>query len=184
VDTKTLGIALEKVSDAGTFEGYGAIFSNVDAGGDRIVKGAFRDTLPAFRAQRALIAWAHDQSRPVAFVTDIFEDDVGLFVRATFHSTQSAQEARTVVLERQKAGLSYGLSIGYGILPAGARATGAGVRELTKLELLEISLVALPMNSRALVTAAKARTIDGERQALELEALRFSVFEFLQRHDG
>ncbi len=141
--TKTQGIALEKVGDAGDFSGYAATWSNVDHQGDRIVKGAFTATLPSFRSQRGVICWQHDQSRPVAYVVEILEDDVGLFVAAKFHSVPSAQEARTIVLERAAIGLPHGLSIGFGIAPGGSRFVG-NVRELLKLDLLEVSLVAIP----------------------------------------
>ncbi len=180
--TKTQGIALEKVGDAGDFSGYAATWSNVDHQGDRIVKGAFTATLPSFRSQRGVICWQHDQSRPVAYVVEILEDDVGLFVAAKFHSVPSAQEARTIVLERAAIGLPHGLSIGFGIAPGGSRFVG-NVRELLKLDLLEVSLVAIPANERALVTAAKARGIDPEELALRIEALRLKTFMYLQNNE-
>ena len=35
----------------GSFSGYGAVFDNIDDGGDMIVKGAFRDTLAEWKAK-------------------------------------------------------------------------------------------------------------------------------------
>src|SRR5262245_1760553 len=47
--------------EAGTFTGYGAVFNNVDAGGDLIVKGAFKETLREWKKERKLpkMLWQH-----------------------------------------------------------------------------------------------------------------------------
>ena len=45
----------------GSFSGYGAVFDNIDDGGDMIVKGAFADTLAAWKAKGKMpkMLWHH-----------------------------------------------------------------------------------------------------------------------------
>ena len=84
-----------------------------------------------------------------------------------------------MLLERLAAGLDLGMSIGYAILPGGSRMAKDGTRELTRLRLLETSLVPLAMNELAVAFAAKSRSnVDPERQTLLLERLRFQMHLF------
>lgn len=146
---------LELQPATGGFSGYGAVFLNIDAGGDRILPGAFSDTLAEFRKRHSFIFWQHDPAKVVGFITDIFEDDYGLVVKAGWHSTSTAQEARAVVVERAERGLPFGLSIGYRIPEGGAEYTRDGVREISRMELFEVSLVSLAMNPLAATNEAK-----------------------------
>lgn len=138
----------------GEITGYGAVFGNVDMGGDRIIRGAFKDDLPRF-LEAGVVAWQHDAGTPIAIPVEAREDERGLWFRATFHSTPPAQDARRIVMERLAAGKSFGLSIGYGVPEGGARMAEYGVRELTRIKLYEISLVSVPMNPLATIGVAK-----------------------------
>lgn len=171
---------------AGTFEGYGSIFGNIDAGGDVVLAGAFRDSLAAFR-KAGVILWSHDNARPVANVREAREDARGLFIRGEFFSTPDAQMARTILTERHAAGQTWGLSIGYVVeksSPMGG-SIGRALRALEKVRLLEVSLVALPMNDEARVTAVKlaptedarwrAMTLDEQRREIHVQAIRLGV---------
>jgi len=130
VETKTAALSLTSVSvDGGSFTGYAAVFGNRDAGNDRIISGAFASSLGEYR-KSAHIFWHHDTSKPIARVTDAREDDYGLRVEGAFYTSATAQEARTVLLERLAAGLDLGMSIGYAILPGGSRIAKYGTRDL------------------------------------------------------
>ena len=157
MNRKKVALVDFKATDAGAgeFEGYGAAFDNVDFGGDRIVRGAFIETLADFK-KSGLIFWQHDATDPVAYPVEATEDIKGLYLRARFHGTGSAQKARRIVQERLAAGLSFGLSIGYSVMPDGEQYDRDGVRILTRLQLHEVSLVSLPMNERAVVTGVKS----------------------------
>jgi len=146
---------LDLEPSTGGFSGYAAVFNNIDAGGERILPGAFRDSLPEFRNRHSYVFWQHDPAKVIAFVTDISEDDYGLAVAAQWHSTPTAQEARAVVVERAERGLPFGLSIGYRIPEGGAEYTREGIREISRIELLECSLVSLAMNPLAATSGAK-----------------------------
>jgi HK97 family phage prohead protease len=144
-----------KASDAGngSFSGYASVFNSRDLGGDIVQAGAYADTLPQFLA-RGFIPWGHDYSAlPVATVAQAYEDAHGLYLTAEFHSTPDAQAARKVVQERLARGKSMGLSIGYIAEDAAPSPDG---RLLKKIHLLETSLVPVPMQPEAGVTAVKA----------------------------
>ena len=82
METKTAALSLTSVSvDGGSFTGYAAVFGNRDAGGDRILRGAFHETLAEYR-KSAHVFWHHDTSKPIARVTDAREDDSGCASRA------------------------------------------------------------------------------------------------------
>jgi HK97 family phage prohead protease len=148
----------------GTLEGYGAVFNNVDHGGDVILPGAFKDAIPAF-LERGFVPVGHDwMGLPVATIADAKEDDSGLWFSAEFHTTQSAQDARTVVKERIDRGKFVGLSIGF--LPDyddGVEFRDDGVRVLKRIkELAEVSIVTVPMNREAGVASVKSLTFTDE----------------------
>jgi uncharacterized protein len=137
---------------SGAVEGYASTFSNFDSVGERVVKGAFAASLPAFLSD-GFVSVGHDwHTLPIATPTDAKEDEHGLYVRASFHSTQAAQDARTVIAERLSRGKSVKLSIGYEVEEDSYVDEG---RLLKKVKLYESSYVSVPANPLAGVTAAK-----------------------------
>lgn len=174
-ERKTLPLVELKAVDAGNggFAGYGSIFGNVDSYGDIVVKGAFADTIASF-LKSGFNPVGHDWSDlPVAMPTSAKEDDRGLFIEASFHSTQYAQDARAVIAERAAAGKDVGLSIGYATdvyemvsteyaVENGLAQFGdpehwmGGYRLLKKLTLFEVSIVTVPANADAVVTDVKS----------------------------
>lgn len=115
--------------------GYAAIFDAPDRGGDIVRKGAF-----ARAAKAGLpLLWQHDTNRRIGFVESLSEDDRGLRVIA-----QIDDEAAPV---RKGAGLSFG----YRIREMDKRT----YRELTDLDLIEVSVVTHPMQPLARVLAVE-----------------------------
>jgi hypothetical protein len=122
------------------FAGYAAVFDRVDRGGDVVRRGAFG------RVARAVpLLWEH-KGQAIGRCELIGEDARGLRVigRVT--------DARAAALLRERA--VTGLSFGYRVHAA----RGAGPRELTGLELVEISLVSFPMQPLARVHAVEGRS--------------------------
>lgn len=155
MERKTLLLEKAAVSDDGEFTGYANVFNVVDRGGDRVLPGAFAKDLDRF-LREGFIAWGHDWNAMVAMPLEAKEDGHGLFIRSRFHSTEAAQEARTITAERLAAGLSMGLSIGYDVNDFGlVTENGQRVRELKDLTVYETSLVAVPMNAPSTVSAVK-----------------------------
>lgn len=151
---KTFVLSKAAIDDSGTLTGYGAIFGNVDDGGDIIERGFFADVLEAFKSE-GFIAWGHDWNNPCAMPTNVEEDRVGLAIGAKFHSDEQSQRYRTIAAERLANGQTMGLSIGYEIAPGGARMERDGRHLLKAKRLFEVSLVMVPMNREAGATDVK-----------------------------
>ena len=149
----------------GTFEGLGAAFGNVDHGGDVILPGAFKGVIDDF-LYRGFVPVSHNWlGLPIGTIVDAKETDAGLFFKAAFHSTQAAQDARTVMQERLERGKFVGLSIGYMADPDGIEFRDDGVRVLSKMkELAEISFTMVPMNREAGVASVKSLTFHDEAE--------------------
>jgi HK97 family phage prohead protease len=144
-------------SDAkqGIFEGYGAVFGNVDQGGDLIRPGAFRQSLADHKAEGILppMLWQHRQDQPIGRWLEIREDDVGLFMRGQCNlATTAGKDAHAHIVE----GDVSGMSIGYLIPPNGSKFDErTGVTILEAIELREVSVVTLPMNRLARITSKR-----------------------------
>jgi uncharacterized protein len=117
------------------FAGYAAVFDTPDRGGDIVRKGAFAG---AAKAGLPLL-WQHDQSRRIGYVESLSEDDRGLRVIAQIDDEMEDGA------EAVHAGS--GLSFGYRVRSAKRGA----YRELTDLDLIEVSVVSHPMQPLARV---------------------------------
>ncbi len=119
------------------FAGYASVFDRVDRGGDVVRAGAFAASLKAGRTVPLL--WQHRPGAVVGSIETLAEDARGLRVVARVtHPAAAKLVAR---------GALTGLSFGYRV--QGAR--GENPRELTVLDLAEVSLVAAPMQPLARV---------------------------------
>lgn len=116
------------------FAGYAAVFDAVDRGGDVVRRGAFGSPAPV------PLLWQHGGA-PVGVIEQLGEDARGLRVIGRI------DEPRLAALVKR--GGVKGLSFGYRVT---ASQTGR-VRELTALDLIEVSLVAQPMQPLAQVHA-------------------------------
>lgn len=128
------------------FAGYAAIFDRPDRGGDVIRKGAFAASLAEGGAVPLL--WQHKAGAVIGRIEHLSEDQRGLRVIAELGDGAEAARAANLV----KSGRLDGLSFGYRVREAGR---SGGLRELKQLELVEVSLVAEPMQPRARVHAVE-----------------------------
>ena len=141
---------LKSINKEGVFEGNIAVFGNVDHGNDRIEKGAFTDSLKSLGADMPPVLWQHNWDEPIGVYTALEERDDGLFAKGQLvMEVQKAREAHALM----EAKAVRGLSIGY--IKKGHHMDGA-VRVLTKLDLMEASVVTFPMNPKAKVSAVKS----------------------------
>ncbi len=138
-------------SGTGSFEGYAAVFGNVDQGGDVIEPGAFKEFVKT-RDGRVLILWQHDTQQPIG-KAEVTQDARGLHVRGNL-ALDDATAAKAYSL--MKNGLLDSMSIGYTILPGGEQAMNSGARLLTGLKLYEVSVVTFGMNEQARVDSVKS----------------------------
>ena len=118
------------------FAGYAAVFDRPDRGGDVVRRGAFDRSL---RRGSVPLLWQHEAGRPIGRVEYLREDGRGLRVIGQVVDARAAAliEARAVT----------GLSFGYRV----REARGSAPRELTELDLVEVSLVTFPMQPLARV---------------------------------
>lgn len=126
------------------FAGYAAVFDRPDRGGDVVRAGAFERSLKRGAGSVPLL-WQHDQGRPVGRVEYLKEDRRGLRVIARLSDGRAGRAAAALLREGRVAGLSFGYKV--------RKAVGRAPRQLTELELIEISLVTVPMQPKARVHA-------------------------------
>lgn len=125
--------------------GYVSRFDVADRGGDIVRRNAFLGA----RADLPLL-WQHDPVRPIGRVVSLKEDQRGLrMVAAISADSRDGRDA----LELLRSGAVDGLSFGYRVKSARRRPGG---RELLKVELIECSVVTLPMHEDARVDAISA----------------------------
>ncbi|RMC35368.1 phage major capsid protein [Paracoccus alkanivorans] len=155
------------VDEAGAVEGLAWPFGSPDRVGDVIERGAFRKALPPI----PMLA-THDQKDTVGVWDEIHETDEGLVVkgRLLINEVQRAAEVRSLI----QAGALRGLSIGFASRKALPRKGGG--RTISDLELLEISVVAVPAHPGARIVTAKDHTMTEETEntlELKLDASEF-----------
>ena len=125
------------------FAGYAAVFDRPDRGGDILRQGAFAGAgagLPLYLG--------HDAGRRIGTIERLAEDARGL---------------RVTGISDRPVRVGQGLSFGYRVRRAATSACGA-YRELTAVDLIEISLVAHPMQPLARVVATQDPTPEKETE--------------------
>ena len=122
------------------FAGYAALFDRPDRGGDVVRKGAFLASLK--RAGEVPLLWQHRTGTVVGRIEHLSEDARGLRVIASLADARAAR-----LLGNGKVD---GLSFGYRVREA--RSAGR-LRDLIELDLVEVSLVAHPLQPKARVHA-------------------------------
>ena len=124
------------------FAGYAAVFNHIDNGGDVIRPGAFAESLKGGRTVPLL--WQHRTGTVIGRIEALREDNKGLRVIAQVGGGASAGQVAGLI----RSGRLKGLSFGYRVRQSQAL---DGARELSKLELVEVSVVSRPMQPRALI---------------------------------
>jgi HK97 family phage prohead protease len=152
----------EDSGGARTFTAYASTFGNVDAVGDIVEKGAFRQSLKE-RSFRPLL-WQHDMRTPIGIEKSLREDGHGLLGTWELLSGGPADYA----YEALKKGAVRAMSIGYRVKRI-ELAEEEDTRLLKEIDLLENSVVSLPANDHALVQTVKeffgGTDLDYERMA-------------------
>jgi HK97 family phage prohead protease len=150
----------------GTFEGYGAVFGNLDAKGDVIEPGAFAASLLE-RERKGLGlpsmfklhgAPANADADPIGVWEHMVEDSSGLSVAGRLVGLDTERGKWNHALLKE--GALKGLSIGFRVRPNGAKMgsgkAGEPRRYLKSVTLNEVSLVDDPANHLARVYAMKS----------------------------
>jgi uncharacterized protein len=125
------------------FAGYAAIFDRIDRGGDVIRPGAFTRTLSRHDAPTIPLLLQHETGRQIGEIEHVSQDAHGLRVIARIDDDTPVTPG---------AGLSFGYRV---------RAMKQGpFRELTDLDLIEVSVVTHPMQPLARVLATESNQGD------------------------
>jgi len=137
-------------ADDGTVEGIAWAFATPDRVGDVILKGAFAGAVVPLP-----MLFGHDQNDPVGVWDTAEEREDGLHLkgRLLVDDVARAREVAALVLS----GAVRGISIGFRTKKAAPRPRGG--RTIEALELLEASLVVIPMHPGARVTSAKTAVL-------------------------
>lgn len=179
--TKDFALQVKDLSEDGTFEGYGSIFGNVDSYGEKVLPGAFVESLARHKRQgsNVLMLWNHDPHQPIGVWEDLAEDAKGLWGKGRFLlDIQRAREVHTLA----KAKAIGGLSIGYREEDTDK---DGQVLLLKKLSLYEISPVTFPANRRARIESIKSERMDEfARRLRDGDPMPIKDFEDILRESG
>jgi HK97 family phage prohead protease len=158
--------AVATATDLGWFTAIAAVFGNVDRDGDRIVKGAFAQSIEAWQdtGRTVPLHWNHsaDPDDIVGHVDprSMVETDRGLVVEGQL-DLEGSERARKA-WRAMKTG-SIALSFGY--LTQKHRKAADGANELLAIDLFEISLTPGPSNpSTAVLSMKSADNVDRVRE--------------------
>lgn len=157
-DLKAVGFDKDELPTE--FEGYAAVFNNVDLGGDKIVPGAFTESLakryPAGGAGIP-VYWNHNLDDPfgnVGKTLEAKEDDHGLRVRASLDTETSwGKQTARLLKEGRVTQMSFSFDVQEG---AFVDAEDGMFYELRKLDLFEVSVVPIGMNQATEIVSVKA----------------------------
>jgi HK97 family phage prohead protease len=157
--------ALEFKADgeAGTIEGYGSTFGNLDRVRDVVRQGAFKASLSAFKKRKEMpgFFWMHDPAEPIGEWLEMEEDEKGLRVKGRlFIGPDRRTEASTKAWNLSTSNGPKGFSIGFypGKWKMDQDKDGMPFRDLKTVDLVEVSFAPYVINEQARVTSAKALT--------------------------
>lgn len=166
------------VTDEGAIEGIAWPFGSPDRVGDVIEKGAFANALPPLP-----ILASHVDGDAVGVWDEITETDEGLTVKGRLLVNEVARAKEIRALTRE--GALRGLSIGFKTIKALPRKGGG--RTITKLELLEISVVAVACHPGARITSSKGNSMTATTEEKindpAIEALTAKMTEIEKKAD-
>lgn len=132
-----------------SLSGYVSRFDTADRSGDVVRRGAFLGG-----AVQVPFLWQHDVSRPIGRVVSLVEDAIGLRMEAEIaEGARDGGDAVRLLLSGAVDGLSFGYRV------RSARKLPGGGREIRKLDLVECSLVTLPMHPDARVTTVGGKIL-------------------------
>ena len=135
----------------GRFTGYASKFNGVDAYGDTIMPGAYKDTIEN-RQRPVALRWNH-YGPIIGKWWSMKEDEVGLLVEGELTLGHSVADDAYALLKHEAID---GLSIGYRVDEDSVHEKEDGTRLLTKIDLVEISVVESPADLGARIGEIKS----------------------------
>lgn len=167
---RNVNFKVKEIGKEGEFSGYASVFDVVDWYRDRVMPGAFEETLDGWKKKGRLppVLWQHMSTMPIGPHTLMREDTEGLYVEGRLmikpeEENPEARKAHALL----KAKVINGMSIGYDIGNGGITYfEDENEWQLTKIELWENSIVTFPANTEAVVDNVKSMLATGKLPAL------------------
>lgn len=155
--------ALDESEEVGIFEGYASVFNNIDSYGDKVLPGAFTETLKEFGPDGAGIScyWRHrmdDLLMNIGVTLSAKQDAHGLLVRVKLDmDTERGRHAYKLLKEGRVREMSFAYSIIEGAWVEEKAPDGRidEFYELRQLEIHEVSLVPIGANRETEITSVK-----------------------------
>lgn len=174
---KTLDLGVLEFKALGgerTFSCYGNVKGNIDHALDRVVDGAYRDSIAAHKAAGTMpkFFWMHNPwDTPVGVWTAMEEDSKGLYLEGKFSNTPKGNE----LYELYKDNALDSFSIGYRVNDEKWNSS-LGCNDLIKVDIREISAVTFACNEESRLVEIKSKLSEGNvLTKAELRALLESV---------
>lgn len=150
-------------SEDGTFTAHGNVFGVIDSANDITYKGTFSRTIAEHKANGSmpkLLAQHGHTTMPIGIITDMKEDDTGLWFSGKFAlDTQAGAEAYSLVKMRA----IDEFSIGYIVRSSEPRVEqNKNVRALLDVDVGEISLVTFACNPESKIIDIKSAIESGD----------------------
>lgn len=150
-----------------SFEGYAAVFNNIDSGGDKIIPGAFTQALAEHYPNEGAgipVYWNHETNDPfknLGTTVKAYEDSHGLKVEGVIDiTTSTGKQVAKLLKEKRVAHMSFAYTVNDGSWVDGEKnhdgTRTLGYYELRSLNLFEISICPIGMNNETEVSAKKA----------------------------
>lgn len=184
-EIKTFELKIED-ADQGIIRGFASTFGNIDLGDDIVDQGAFKKTIQENKGKVPILA-DHDPSKQIGWNMRAEETEKGLFVEGKLNLEDSVARAKYGLIKQAlDIGANMGLSIGYGVVKALPDKERPSIRRLKELKLYEYSVVTFPMNTAAMITAAKSWAEESTRDEFIQEVLKkaksqgLSVFALIE----
>lgn len=172
--TKKLDLKIDRIGakdnlTAGQFTGYASVFGNVDSVGDKIVKGAFAESLKDFGDGGAGIPcyWCHETSDPemnLGTTLEATEDEHGLFVKVQLDlDNPKAAYAYKLLKEQRVRQMSFAYQVTDG-------ENKKDCFEITGCKIFEVSIVPVGANQATSIESVKALQEEDTPEPSEDEA--------------
>lgn len=160
---KTLDLGVlefKALSGERTFSCYGNVKGNIDHALDRVVDGAYRDSIASHKAAGTMpkFFWMHNPwDTPVGVWTAMEEDSKGLYLEGKFSNTPKGNE----LYELYKDNALDSFSIGYRVNDEKWNNT-LGCNDLIKIDVREISAVTFACNEESRLVEIKSKLGEGK----------------------
>jgi HK97 family phage prohead protease len=158
---KNIDAEFKDAADDGTFVALASVFNNVDRVGDRVLPGAFTQSLRQWRASGKMlpIILAHNWKDIQAHIgyadpKQVRETSKGLQVKAHLDISESETAKRVHTL--MKRGQLTAMSFGYSVPDGGQELDSKGVNEINQIDLHEVGPTLVGANPDAQIESVKS----------------------------